>query len=175
MTKLGHPFRFVDDVFNKMALGSGHPPGKLPVFDTSDPCQSMGVWIEAGQQIKITFESTASFKDGSIVATEGYRSTDLGVVPLWRIPLKLFLVPLRRVLLQPWFRVIARIGVTGSTQEFLVPDPTEEHYRINHTFTARRSGELFLYVNDAVLGVPYIWGRYYMQNSGQTRVFIFAP
>ena len=37
---------------------------------------------------------------------------------------------------------------------------------------AHRTGELFLYVNDAVLGVPGVTDVFYRNNHGQARVEI---
>ncbi len=59
---------------------------------------------------------------------------------------------------RPWFRLIGRIGETGVDEYFLdpipVPQTTPQAYQA--TFTAQRGGELFLYVNDAVIGQPWL-------------------
>src|SRR5258706_14197601 len=65
---------------------------------------------------------------------------------------------LRRIMIRPWFRLIGRIGETGVDEYFLypipVPQPTPQVYRAS--FTAQRGGELFLYVNDAAIGLPWL-------------------
>jgi hypothetical protein len=65
-------------------------------------------------------------------------------------------VPIRRVWYRPWFRIIARIGRLGADEYFLDPDypirPNLSELKV--AITPKRTGELFLYVNDAVTGVP---------------------
>src|SRR5205085_3105232 len=72
---------------------------------------------------------------------------------------------------QPWFRVILRIGETGTHEDFLdpgrVPSPDET---LQETITAARSGELFVYVNDAVLAVPSLQDLFYRNNSGTAEI-----
>ena len=108
-------------------------------------------------------------------------------------------VPLRRTLTQPWFKPIARIGDVGTDEYALDPNPsvawnadeaeTREgderdtcsgHALSSHLnpdgkvfetqFIARSSGELFLYVNDAVIFPP--WTTFYCNNSGVARVLV---
>jgi hypothetical protein len=74
----------------------------------------------------------------------------------------------------PWFRLIARIGETGVDEYFLdpipVPQTTPQAYRA--TFTAQRGGELFLYVNDAVIGLPWVNDHYFKKNAGTAKVTV---
>jgi hypothetical protein len=83
-------------------------------------------------------------------------------------------VPLSRVIFRPWFRLLARIGATGVDEYFL--DPEEVDGQPN-TFRAvikraQRDGELFLYVNDAVLPLPWLDNLFYLNNEGQAKVII---
>jgi hypothetical protein len=66
-------------------------------------------------------------------------------------------VPLRRVVMADWFVPIARVGSRGD-EEHPLPSRTTE-------FTAQRSGELFLFVNDMVLPCPR-WSCVYRNNTG---------
>jgi hypothetical protein len=81
---------------------------------------------------------------------------------------------LRRILFRPWYRLIARIGTTGVDEYFLDPIPlsgtTPQAYRA--TFTAQRGGELFLYVNDAVIGLPWVNDHYFKNNVGNAKVTV---
>ncbi len=70
------------------------------------------------------------------------------------------LVPLRRELTRPWFRVVARFGETGGEETFLDPDFADE-FKINVPVPVTRNGELFLFVNDAVIGIPRLYGWFY--------------
>jgi uncharacterized protein (DUF2235 family) len=86
-------------------------------------------------------------------------------------------LPLRRVLLRPWFRPIARIGSTGTDEYFLDPPVATPLRKPNpdevvSSFRARRTGELFLYVNDAVIGIPGLAGLFYRNNRGAASVSV---
>jgi uncharacterized protein (DUF2235 family) len=65
--------------------------------------------------------------------------------------------PLKRALSVNWFVPIARVGATGGQYHAL--DATET------MFTARESGQLFLYVNDAIVPCPG-WDCLYRNNTG---------
>jgi hypothetical protein len=81
---------------------------------------------------------------------------------------------LRRILFRPWSRLIARVGETGVDEYFLDPVPvsqtTPQVYR--DVFTAQRGGELFLYVNDAVIGLPWLSDYYFIRNIGTAKVTV---
>jgi hypothetical protein len=51
-----------------------------------------------------------------------------------------------------------------------VPDTAPQAYRAR--FTADRGGELFLYVNDAVIGLPWVSDAYYKNNKGSAKVTV---
>lgn len=141
----------------------------LPEFKTSELCQSTGVWLETNGKYLIQFESTKSFRDGNIEASKGFYSTD---PPSFRQKMVMVTaVPLRRELIRPWFRVVVRIGGTGGEESFLDPDFTDEHW-IDEPIQPKRDGELFLFVNDAVIGVPGFYNYFYRNNQGSTKVTI---
>jgi hypothetical protein len=81
-----------------------------------------------------------------------------------------FALPMRRELIRPWFRVVARTGSVGGEESFLDPDPKD--HSIDEVLRATRDGELFLFVNDAVLGVPGFEGVFYANNRGSADVTI---
>ncbi len=120
-------------------------------FRPSALCQNTGIALEENAVYLIQFDSTATFRDGSIDASRGY--TWLEVAQWHERIAKLLLVPLRREWFRPWFRVVARIGGRGSEETFLDPDFTDQHW-IDEKIHATREGELFLFVNDTVIGVP---------------------
>ena len=142
---------------------------ELPVFHTNQLCQSMGVYLTRGARYLITLESTTSFEDGGIKAEKGFYSSDPDN-PLQAAAM-FAAMPLRRELMQPWFRIVARFGGQGGEETFLVPDPSDKHL-INEVIRAPRDGELFLFVNDAVIGIPGLYGKFYENNQGSTRVVI---
>jgi hypothetical protein len=77
---------------------------------------------------------------------------------------------MRRELIRPWFRIVARTGGVGGEESFLDPDPKD--FSIDEVLKATRDGELFLFVNDAVLGVPGLEGVFYPNNAGTADVTI---
>jgi len=84
------------------------------------------------------------------------------------------------VLDRPWFRPIARIGALGADEYPLDPDTRsapgqntaapEGSDTLAVEIKARRTGELFLYVNDAIIGLPRIANLFYRNNPGEARV-----
>src|SRR5690606_31712306 len=66
--------------------------------------------------------------------------------------------PFRRVWGADWLTPIARIGERGAHQYVLDRPET--------SFTARKTGELFLFVNDAIAPLPRDWRRFYENNTG---------
>jgi hypothetical protein len=134
----------------------------------------MGVWLERNGKYLIKFDSTDNFKDGEIDASEGFYSLDTKLSWTQRA-LMVAGIPLRRELIRPWFRVVARIGGKGGEEFFLDPDFTDT-FLIDVPITATRDGELFLLVNDAVIGIPgfddYFYKLFYRNNKGSARVTI---
>jgi hypothetical protein len=55
-------------------------------------------------------------------------------------------------------------------ESFLDPDPKD--HTIDEVLHATRDGELFLFVNDAVIGVPGLTGAFYDNNIGTADVTI---
>jgi hypothetical protein len=143
--------------------------GELPTFETKKLCQSMGVWLERNGKYLIKFDSTENFYDDTIPASMGFYSLD--PPSWWTKALMVSAVPLRRELIRPWFRVVAKIGGRGGEEFFLDPDTTDTHL-IDEVITATRDGELFLFVNDAVIGIPGLYDHFYGNNQGSTKVTI---
>jgi uncharacterized protein (DUF2235 family) len=150
------------------SLGPGET-ATLSEFKTSELCQSTGIWLERNQRYRITFENTESFYDHDIPAALGFYS--LEAPGFWNKVWMIAAIPLRRELTRPWFRVVARIGGKGGEESFLDPDRTDK-LLINERITATRDGELFLFVNDAVLGIPGLYGVFYRNNRGTTKVTV---
>jgi uncharacterized protein (DUF2235 family) len=156
-----------------LSIKTAHKPDAIETqtveFNTSNLCQSTGVWLEARGHYLITFDSTDSFYDDNIPAAKGFYSTD--PPSLWQKAVMVSGVPLRRELIRPWFRIVARIGGKGGEESFLDPDLTDEHW-INENITATRDGELFLFVNDAVIAIPGLYDYFYRNNKGSAKVTI---
>jgi uncharacterized protein (DUF2235 family) len=143
---------------------------KLPLFRTSTLCQNMGVELEHGGKYLIKFDMIEPFIDGNIEASRGFYTADPPF--LYQRAAMAAALPLRRELIRPWFRVVARIGSAGGEESFLDPDPDPRANPIEEVIPATRDGQLFLFVNDAVLGIPGLYGYFYENNAGTAEVTI---
>ena len=152
------PISALDQVVKWVELGE---------FKTSNICQSMGVTLKSGERYIIAVEDTRSFADDQIAASKPFYSTD--VPDMWNRLAMLSGVPFRRSLVWPWFSVVVRIGGVGAEERYLEP---ERDGRLIESFRPSRDGELFLYVNDAVVAWPSLYGYFYNNNHGATKVRI---
>lgn len=141
---------------------------RFPLFRTSNLCQNMGVKLEQNAKYRISVKIVEPFKDAGIEASQGFYSWQPGG---WTQKLLMVAaVPLRRELIRPWFRIVARFGGKGGEETFLDPDPKDGS--IEEVITATRDGKLFMFVNDAVLAVPGRYGYFYGNNTGAAEVTI---
>ena len=98
----------------------------------------------------------------------GFSPTDQ---PTWNQRILLGLgVPLRRELTRDWFRIVLRYGDIGGEEAFLDPDPTDSV--IEATIKPTREGELFIFVNDSVLGIPGLYDFFYRNNKGAAKLTV---
>jgi len=141
-------------------------------FDTASLCAASGFKLEGNERYRITVRKDPNpWRDGGIeTSTGGFHITEL---PWWRQPLMLAALPLKRTLIRPWFRVIARIGATGNDEEFLDPRvPPAADGMLQEVIRARHSGELFFYVNDAPLSIPGLTDYFYRDNRGTAEITV---
>lgn len=130
-------------------------------FRTSNVCQSMNVRVEKEGKYKIELENTRSFADANIPASEPFHWHD---APSLKDKLTMLaLVPFRRSLNHHWFSVGIRIGSVGSYEHY--PNKGEE-------IRPPTNGELFLFVNDAMIAWPGPYHYFYNNNQGRTKVTI---
>jgi len=78
--------------------------------------------------------------------------------------------PLERHLFVEPFKVIARVGSTGSDETVLEPDEDRRSNDLDVVITPRRSGELFLYVNDSIWALKPRWNNFYKDNVGKATI-----
>jgi hypothetical protein len=139
-------------------------------FATSGLCNNTGIFVQGnGARYVVKVETTEPFRDGGIRSPlGGFYSTD---APNWHQQLALVLgVPLRRELTRPWFRLVLRYGAVGGEEVFLDPDP--EDGTIEAVIRPTRNGELLVFVNDAVLGVPGFYDAFYRNNEGSAKLTV---
>jgi uncharacterized protein (DUF2235 family) len=143
------------------STSSTRSPESGPVnFDTSKPCQSTGIQLNADEQYQIEIPEPTGWRDDDEIevanGADGY-SAGWGDWKRWA------LLPMRRVLTEPWFKVVARVGATGS-----------ERYVLDR-FTLikpKTTGELYLFVNDAVIGLPHVYDYFYRRNKGTAQIIV---
>ena len=139
-------------------------------FETKAICAPTGLKVFAGRSYQITISVTEPWEDaGRPVTPAGFRTSTIELANRWKFRTAIFL---RRILFRPWYRIIARVGEAGVDEYFLDPIPlpntTPQAYKA--TFKASRSGELFLYVNDVVIGLPWVYDAFYSNNGGNATV-----
>lgn len=124
-------------------------------FDNRKLCQPTGYELRQGTTYRIQIKLPAGgWKDGGRIVvpnTAGFSSFDH--MPYVFIPA----LPFRRMLTAKWFVPVVRIGANSAEYHVLNDAPVE--------VTPRRTGQLFLFVNDAV-GVPSFTEKFYANNSG---------
>jgi T6SS, Phospholipase effector Tle1-like, catalytic domain len=120
-------------------------------FELKDLCAATGYLLQDGARYRIWIDTSEDWADNEI-------KTDVEGFSRWWL---YGAIPFRRWLAEPWFKPIARIGTHGNDEypiEPLVPFAAGSPKRLLATeIQARRSGELFLYVNDAVMFYPSRW------------------
>jgi hypothetical protein len=150
---------------------------KTIVFPTHDICFATGVYLTRGAKyaVTITLDSSTDdkWRDGNLPITRtpmGFRSAD---APSWWRPVMYVAMPLRRIYFRRWFTVIARIGSVGMYEDYLdpTPDPPNQASIFSGvTDRTKLDGELFLYVNDAVIAVPGLFSHFYDNNHGTAHI-----
>lgn len=134
-------------------------------FETRDVCWKSVKLAEEGTRYRVTIKLDENgWKDWHVPAGLG-GVTSLDVT----LPMHLFTL-FKRDIHQPWFRPILRIGTEGSDEYPLIGDLKEDGRALEAEFTARRSGPIFLFVNDAILPGPSSWQRFYANNIGGATV-----
>jgi hypothetical protein len=139
--------------------GAAKEVGETPLsidFDTNMLCQPTRLMLKQGNAYEISVMPKDKWRDDNLPATaDGLTQRD-------DIRKLAFAVPMRRSWGESWFRPIARIGATGPDEYALSAKPTR--------FVAGSSGELFLFVNDAVIFLsPH---HFYNNNHGTATVTV---
>jgi uncharacterized protein (DUF2235 family) len=133
-------------------------------FTTDNICWPSGLVLESGKRYRITLTMTDNWMDG-----DDTPSTINGFAPdsvnHW------FGILLRRWWTQSWFKPIAHIGPFGNDEYVLKPvdsdstaAPNDDRTLVSE-ITTGTGGELFIYVNDAVLMIPGWIDHFYKHNN----------
>ena len=172
------------DIKNPQTMKPGDTIKLQQAFSTSSQCQNMGIAFEEHKTYKVVIEIKEPFRKPEIDA-DASRGFYLFDAPTLLQKIRLFVeLPLRRELIRPWLRIVARLGSTGGEETYLDPDsdsinPTNTNpngspikVRYEENIKATKNGQLFLFVNDAVLAVPGYYGFFYGDNQGTAEVTI---
>jgi hypothetical protein len=146
------------------------PESRTVEFNPSDLCKPTGILLESGgARYHVEVKSTIPWTDAGIpVPDGGFYAND---PPVWYHRILLGLgVPLRRELTEDWFRIVLRYGGVGGEEVFLDPDPDD--YKIQANIKPTREGELFIFVNDAVIGIPGLYNFFYRSNGGRAQLTV---
>jgi hypothetical protein len=141
------------------------PQDKRIKLDVAKACNATGIWVEQGQKynIKVTPDDDWS-TNGQAASPRGVYLNHLD--SRWEKLKAVVFWPLTRNYTKSRFVVLARVGVAGNDEYFLEPDPIPGAKVLDVEIMPRRSGELFLYVNDRVIAWPSLWNFFYNDNKG---------
>jgi hypothetical protein len=144
---------------NQVSLATAEKPF---VMETANVCNATGMKVTQGATYRIKLIVANPWKDDQIGTTpngfDHHRAA-------W---LQLLGAPYRRLIWSNWFATILRVGGTGLEEH--LPRFEEQEGAWTATFEPRSSGEVFLYVNDAVVSLPWIYDFFYWNNHGTAEV-----
>ena len=152
---------------------SGDRSTKEIIFLTNAPCFATGVYLEHGGRYSVTIVETSPWADNASQLAHpthprGFRLAEL--TDWWTKARTLAALPFRRIFFRRWFTVVARVGPDGIYEDFLDPGYISGNTYRGGTGMVRKDGELFLYVNDAVIGLPWLTGVFYRNNYGTAHI-----
>jgi len=147
-------------------------------FETKAFCTGTKLAVEKGKSYRVTivvtdpWEDGHNFKESNPEKARGIETDPRGFgfeKMRWTMIPGL---PIRRLLESNWFATVLRIGNKGFGEVVLSykrndspPCLCPEKITYTATFKAKKSGELFVYVNDSVLGWPGWFDYFYSLNN----------
>lgn len=155
--------------------------GKVMSFDTSKLCTATGVFLEKNARYHLIVEqdgpwsfagASSSTKGMPIAAFAPPVGSDVTTWIKARATqvLMFMMYPLKRTFNRPWGHIIVRYGSIGSEESFIDPGEERQSNRREELFTPQRDGEMFIYLNQPVLG---LWSdKLGFFNSGKAKITI---
>jgi uncharacterized protein (DUF2235 family) len=173
--------RKVIDLYDSSTTGAESLCLPTGVFAVRNQSYAIGVHREPAKELW-TFWNEPSFMGEQPISRLSW----------WKQPIMIALYPLRRVWDRPWGAFIVRYGPTGNEESFLdrepppldddlvdppgyvVDDIPKDHESLGETWRAKRDGEIYVYLNKPVLGIPGIetWLSKFIPMSGKARIVI---
>jgi hypothetical protein len=149
-------------------------------FETKTLCTPTGLAVSKGSRYELVLTITEPWEDGyRFKETDARKAKGIESGPEGfgydKMTSKMYLgLPLRRQIASNWFATIVRVDNRGFgevTPTFVrdgSPDPAGKA-RYKATFKAPRNGEVFIYVNDSVIGWPGYFDRFYHWDAADKR------
>ncbi|MBR0696399.1 DUF2235 domain-containing protein [Bradyrhizobium lablabi] len=129
-------------------------------MQTAMACNATGLGVAQGETYRITLRIGEAWKDGATAT--GPNGFDNGRASL----VQLLGWPYKRLIWSNWFATILRVGGPGLEEHLLRLEEKDGAWTT--TFVPRANGEVFLYVNDTVLSLPWIYDYFYRSNNQGT-------
>jgi uncharacterized protein (DUF2235 family) len=164
-------------------------------FRASDLCRAPGIKLDRTKRYSVTFDQNptelpAGYQslpsqclpnDLAQLQVRGVTATLAGFSTFnnekaheitWaQLVTAFFLTPLRRELDRPWLETVVRFGPVGGEESFMDPGGQSDKM-LSTTFRPTISGELYVFLNDAVLGIPGLFTAFYRHDHGCITVLI---
>jgi uncharacterized protein (DUF2235 family) len=148
-------------------------------FETKALCAPTGLAVNKGMTYEVVLSVIEPWEDGyKFKETDPRKAKGIETGPEGfgydKMTPKMYLgLPLRRQIAPNWFIPIFRIGNSGFGEVTLSLQREESPPcncpasppRYKATFKARRDGEVFIYVNDSVVGWPGLFDMFYREDS----------
>jgi hypothetical protein len=131
------------------------------IMETASVCNATGMRVTQGENYRIRLIIAQPWKDAEIETNPN--GFDFHRAVWTQLPG----APYRRLVWSNWFATILRVGGPG-LEEHLLNLEEEKPGVWTTTFEPRSSGEVFLYVNDTVISLPWIYGLFYWWNNHGT-------
>jgi uncharacterized protein (DUF2235 family) len=132
----------------------------VAVMDTAKVCNATGLKVTQGKAYRIELTIGDGWKDNETPTDpNGFDNRRAS----W---LQLLGWPYKRLIWSNWFATILRVGGPGLEEHLLLLE--EKNGVWTTTFEPRSSGEVFLYVNDTAIGLPWVYDFFYRSNNHGT-------
>jgi uncharacterized protein (DUF2235 family) len=144
-------------------------PGAGPItFSTNNFCMPTQIKVTRDEDYRVILTVTKDWFDKSIPTDPqgfGFRKMSWLMYPA---------LPFRRTVFANWFAPVLRVGAKGGEEHVLdlKPVPPGQTVSYEARLKPRSDGELFLFVNDSVWGLPRLYGINYENNQGIASITI---
>ena len=132
-------------------------------FETSNLCYPTSLKVSRGESYEIKLVVTKPWLDETIPASPaGVPHSTLA---------QLAGIPFKRLIWSNWFAPIVRVGASG-LEEHLPSFKEVEKDRWVGQFKAGSDGEVFVYVNDTSIFLPWLYTGFYKNNRGRADIIL---